>query len=153
MGQQPERVLNLFSLNEVAQLNSIFKSKYKDQLARPTPATNELILFQQKFQSYVVTSHLFNTVVGGCLTYGVKRVFGTPIENVIFQKLSESRATLAVGAFYILFFLTITNQIDKIDRLNMNRFTQGKGQPGEQMLFIIQSQMPYKFNKEHLEKV
>lgn len=92
MGQQPERVLNLFSLNEVAELNSIYKSKYKDQLGRPSHSTNDLILYQKNFESYVVSSHLINTVFGGLMTFGLKRLCGTPIENLIMTRLSDNKA-------------------------------------------------------------
>ena len=57
------------------------------------------------------------------MTYGLKRLLGTPIENAIFQRLSEGKANLAVGAFYIGFFLILTSKIDSIERLSLNRFT------------------------------
>ncbi len=59
---------------------------------------------------------------GGLFTFGLKRICGTPIENAIVQRLSEGKAQLAIGVFYIGFFLVLTNRIDKVERLSMNRF-------------------------------
>jgi len=70
-----------------------------------------------------MTSHFVNTVCAGLLTFGLKRMLGNQIENVILQRLSEGKAQLAIGIFYIGFFFVVTGKIDNIERLSLNRFT------------------------------
>ena len=80
------------------------------------------------------TFHLFSA---GALTFAIKRFVGDRLEEQIANRMSQRRATIAVGLVYFFGFFYIWHWFDARKRLEINHLINAREFNGEVMSTIV----------------
>jgi len=101
-----DRITKEFSHNEFSHCYSYFRSKFAEQLNKPSAENNDIINYDLKVRNYLIMTNGCNMILSAINTLAFKYYIGGPfIDPFLFNKLGSSKANWAQVVIYFGLFL------------------------------------------------
>jgi len=142
-----------FSYHEFVNCYVHFRSKFKEQLIKPTPDNNYLINYDSQLKNLLITHGTFHMIQAGLGCFAVKHFLGGALDEKAFKYLGETKGRYAQIALYVGMFFMAQSFFRQQKSIDVNHVLNVRETQGEIMVGIIMQTYPHKVDHRKMREL